>query len=89
MKWVTMWGNAQSTVLPMPARYAKDTTFRYPVLVPFNGNKIRITLDNYCINEEVKIDFVAVGIGNSLSDKMETNAKYLTFDGQSALGKNP
>ena len=35
MKWVTMWGNAQSTVLPMPATYAKDLTLRYPIFFFF------------------------------------------------------
>lgn len=37
MKWVTMWGNAQSTVTPEPAFYAKDITLRYPVFIPFQG----------------------------------------------------
>jgi len=80
MKWVTMWGNAQSTVLPMPATYAKDLTLRYPILVPFSGNKIKITLDNYCVNEDVKIDLVTVSIGNKLSDEQIKNVNYLTFN---------
>ena len=82
MKWVTMWGNAQSTVLPMPARYAKDLTLRYPVLVPFSGNKIRITLDNYCVDEYSKIDNVTISKGKSLSDEQTTDIKYLTFNGK-------
>ena len=40
MNWVTIWGNAQSTVLPHPAYYAKDITLRYPIFIPFNGNKM-------------------------------------------------
>ena len=82
MKWVTMWGNAQSTVLPMPARYAKDLTLRYPIFVPFDGEKIRITLDNYCVNEDVKIDLVTIGKGKSLSDMQDNDIKYLTFSGK-------
>jgi len=82
MKWVTMWGNAQSKVVPMPQRYAKDLTLRYPVLVPFKGNKIRITLDNYCVAEKSKIDLVAVSKGNSLSDIQQDEVKYLTFNGK-------
>ncbi len=82
MKWVTMWGNAQSKVVPMPQRYAKDLTLRYPVLVPFKGNKIRITLDNYCVAEKSKIDLVAVSKGNSLSDIQQDDVKYLTFNGK-------
>ena len=81
MKWVTMWGNAQSTVLPMPARYAKDLTLRYPIFVPFKGNKIKITLDNYCVNEEIKIDLVSIGKGKSLSDLQDDDIKCLTFNG--------
>ncbi len=82
MKWVTMWGNAQSTVLPSPARYAKDLTLRYPIFVPFDGDKIRITLDNYCINEDVKIDLLAVSRGSKLSDIQTDEIKYLTFNGK-------
>ncbi len=88
MKWVTMWGNAQSTVLPMPQRYAKDLTLRYPVLVPFNGNKIRITLDNFCVNESSKIDLVAVSRGKSLSDSI-IDINYLTFNGKKEVILNP
>jgi lysophospholipase L1-like esterase len=89
MKWVTMWGNAQSTVLPMPQRYAKDLTLRYPVLVPFSGNKIRITLDNYCVDEKSKINLVAISKGNSLSDIQLTDVKYLTFNGKREVTLEP
>lgn len=81
MKWVTMWGNAQSKVLPHPAYYAKDLTLRYPVFVPFDGNMIRITLDNYCCNEEVKIDKVGLCIGNQKGELFDEN-KLLTFNGK-------
>lgn len=81
MKWVTMWGNAQSKVMPAPQTYAKNLTLRYPIFVPFSGNKIRITLDNFCVDESVKIDYVCVGIGNTLSDEVGC-VKYLTFNGK-------
>ena len=80
MKWVTMWGNAQSTVLPHPAYYAKDLTLRYPIFVPFDGNKIRITLDNYCCGEEVKINRVAIAKGSKKCELL-SNITYLTFNG--------
>ena len=80
MKWVTMWGNAQSTVLPHPAYYAKDLTLRYPIFVPFDGNKIKVTLDNFCCDEEVKIDRVGISIG-SKSGVLSIPNKYLTFNG--------
>lgn len=79
-KWVTMWGNAQSTVLPHPAYYAKDITLRYPIFVPFDGNKIRINLDNFCSNEKVYINRVAISKGNKKCEIFEGNI-YLTFNG--------
>ena len=80
MKWTTMWGNAQSKVIPTPQTYAKDLTLRYPIFVPFDGTKIRITLDNYCVDEKIKIDSVLVSKGNELSDKQSNEFKYLTFN---------
>ena len=82
MKWVTMWGNAQSIVMPSPTKYAKDLTLRYPIFVPFDGNKIRITLDNYVIDEQIKIDYIVVSKGKKLSDEQINNWKYLTFKGK-------
>lgn len=81
MKWVTMWGNAQSTVLPHPAYYAKDLTLRYPIFVPFDGSKIKITLDNYCCNEDVTINKVSISIGNKNGDLLKDNI-YLTFNNE-------
>ena len=89
MKWVTMWGNAQSTVRPSPTKYAKDLTLRYPIFSPFDGNKIRITLDNYCINEHITIDYIVVSKGNSLSDEQTNDYKYLTFKGKKEAIINP
>ena len=80
MKWVTMWGNAQSTVAPHPATYAKDLTLRYPIYVPFGGNKIRIELDNYCCNEACTIDRVSVSVANKLNDEINENHS-LSFNG--------
>lgn len=82
MKWVTMWGNAQSICVPEPQRYAKDLTLRYPIFVPFDGDKIRITLDNFLIDEEVFINYISIGISDRLSDEVINNIGYLTFDGK-------
>lgn len=81
MKWVTIWGNAQSTVAPHPATYAKDVTLRYPVFIPFHGEKLRITLDNFCCDEDVEISSICVSLGDTLSDK-QSNVNYLTFNGK-------
>ena len=77
MNWVTIWGNAQSTVLPHPAYYAKDITLRYPIFIPFGGNKIRITLDNFCSNEDVKINRVSIAKGNKKGELL-SDGRYLT-----------
>ncbi|MDE7264486.1 MAG: hypothetical protein K2N64_07480 [Anaeroplasmataceae bacterium] len=79
MKWVTMWGNAQSLVLPHPAYYAKNVTLRYPIFIPFTGKKIRITLDNFCCSEEVAIEQISVGIGNKFSDELLISPLVLTY----------
>ena len=84
MKWVTIYGNAQSKVLPHPATYAKDLTLRYPLYIPFSGNKVRITLDNYCSDNICKIDFVTISLGDSLSDK-QCEIRYLTFSGNKSV----
>ncbi len=82
MKWVTMWGNAQSAVLPSPAIYAKDVTLRYPIFIPFSGEKVSITLDNFCCDEDVKISSLRIAIGNALSDTQEGIPYDLTVQGE-------
>lgn len=82
MNWVTIWGNAQSTVLPHPAYYAKDITLRYPIFIPFSGNKIRITLDNFCCCEDVYINKVGISKGNKKCELL-SDVTYLTFEGNS------
>jgi len=59
-KWVSMWGNAMSVTDHKPQTYARNLSLRYPVYCPFNGSKIRITLDNYCGDESVTISRVSV-----------------------------
>lgn len=54
-KWVAIWGNAVSIAAHRPESYAKNITLRYPVDVPFSGNAVRFTFDNYCGNEDIRI----------------------------------
>ncbi len=84
MKWVTMWGNAQSIVVPEPAIYAKNLTLRYPIFVPFSGNKLRITLDNFCCDEAVIISSICISLGNELSDE-QAEVCYLTYQGKRSI----
>lgn len=55
-KWVAMWGNAVSIAENKPEGYAKNITLRYPIYCPFDGNRIRLTFDNYCGTEPVQIE---------------------------------
>ena len=79
--WVTIYGNAQSKTMPSPARYAKNLTLRYPIYIPFSGNRISITLDNFCVSDTSHIHHVTIGRGSNLSDYM-TDPIYLTFKGE-------
>ena len=46
--WVSVWGNAVSIAEHHPEAYAKYITLRYPVYIPFDGDTLRFTFDNYC-----------------------------------------
>lgn len=63
--WVSVWGNAVSVGENRPERYAKDITIRYPIHIPFGGEAIRLTFDNYCGTESVKLDKVTVLYGGA------------------------
>ncbi len=62
-KWVSVWGNAVSVAENRPERYAKDITIRYPVNIPFDGEGIRLTFDNYCGTEPITLTKITVFYG--------------------------
>ena len=53
-KYVSMWGNAISIADRKPENYAKDLTLRYPIHPVFDGDKLKITLDNFCGTQPVR-----------------------------------
>ena len=61
--WVSVWGNAVSVAENRPERYAKNITLRYPVHIPFSGQALRLTFDNYCGTEAVRLSKVTVFYG--------------------------
>lgn len=67
-KWVAMWGNAMSISENRPESYAKNITLRYSIYCPFDGNKIRLTFDNYCGTEAVNISKTVVRIGDTVKE---------------------
>ena len=55
-KWVSVWGNAVSVAENRPERYAKNITIRYPIRMPFAGEALRLTFDNYCGIEPITLN---------------------------------
>ena len=62
-KWVSVWGNAVSVAENRPERYAKDITIRYPINIPFAGEALRLTFDNYCGTEAITLSKITVFYG--------------------------
>lgn len=62
-RWVSIWGNAVSIAENRPERYAKDITIRYPIHIPFSGEAVRLTFDNYCGTEPITLSKVTVFYG--------------------------
>ena len=62
-RWVSVWGNAVSVAENRPERYAKDITIRYPIHISFSGRALRLTFDNYCGTEAVRLANVTVFYG--------------------------
>lgn len=70
-QWISMWGNAVSIAEHRPESYAKNITLRYPIYVPFDGEGLRFTFDNYCGVENIDITRATVGISHaSILDKI-------------------
>lgn len=64
-QWISMWGNAVSIAEQRPEAYAKNITLRYPIYVPFDGEALRFTFDNYCGTEEIDITKATVAISHA------------------------
>lgn len=63
-KWVAMWGNAVSIAENKVEAYSKNITLRYPIYCPFDGDRIRLTFDNYCGTEQIQIEKTTVLSGD-------------------------
>ena len=75
--WVSVWGNAVSVAENRPERYAKDITIRYPIHIPFSGEAIRLTFDNYCGTEPITLSKVTAFYGGKFYPVL--------FDGERAV----
>lgn len=54
-KYISIWGNAISIADRRPENYAKDLTLRYPVHPLLDGDRMRLTLDNFCGTEAITV----------------------------------
>lgn len=86
-RYVSMWGNAISIADRRPENYAKDLTLRYPIHPVFDGDKLRITLDNFCGTEPVTVTEVYVAANKSQGSReiLEESVVAVTFCGKSSV----
>jgi hypothetical protein len=78
-RWVSVWGNAVSVAENRPERYAKDITIRYPIHIPFGGEAVRLTFDNYCGTEPVTLHRVTVFYGGTFYPVHFAGAREVTI----------
>ncbi len=81
-KWVGAWGNAISVSERRPENYAKNITLRYPVKMTLDGEAIRITLDNFCGNDAVRLTCACVAESRGGDRIVTETIKRLTFQGK-------
>lgn len=74
MRWCAVWGNAVSIAEHRPESYSRNITLRYPIDIPFSGDALRFTFDNYCGTEAVRITRATV----SAADPKGASYKDLT-----------
>lgn len=78
-KWVSVWGNAVSVAENRPERYAKDITIRYPIHIPFAGEAVRLTFDNYCGTEPITLNKVTVFYGGKFYSVLFGGERFVTI----------
>lgn len=77
--WVSVWGNAVSVAENRPERYAKDITIRYPIHIPFSGEAVRLTFDNYCGTEPITLSKVTVFYGGRFYPVLFASQRAVTI----------
>ena len=82
-----MWGNAISIADRRPENYAKNLTLRYPIHPVFDGDKIKITLDNFCGTEDVTVTevFLAQNVKNGSKEIKKETVTAVTFGGKTSV----
>ena len=78
-KWVSVWGNAVSVAENRPERYAKNITIRYPIHIPFHGQALRLTFDNYCGTEPITLSKTTVFYGGKFYPVLFQGLRHVTI----------
>lgn len=88
-RWVSVWGNAVSVAENRPERYAKDITIRYPIRIPFAGDSLRLTFDNYCGTEPVTFHDVTVLSGGKFYPVFLQGKREMTIPAGNRIVTDP
>ena len=88
-KWVSVWGNAVSVAENRPERYAKDITIRYPIHIPFAGEALRLTFDNYCGTEPITLSKVTVLYGGKVYPVYFAGERAVTIPAEKNVISDP
>ena len=88
-KWVSVWGNAVSVAENRPERYGKDITIRYPIHIPFAGEALRLTFDNYCGTEPITLSKVTVLYGGKVYPVYFAGERAVTIPAEKNVISDP
>lgn len=88
-RWVSVWGNAVSVAENRPERYARNITIRYPILVPFSGEALRLTFDNYCGTEPIMLSKVTVFYGGEFYPVFSEGTREMSIPAGERLVTDP
>ncbi len=80
-KWVACWGTATSITDRRECVYAKDITLRYPLLMPFDGSRVRIRFSNLTGTEPVTLTRVSVAVRRNGAHGTGYDPVSVTFGG--------
>lgn len=84
-KWVAAWGNATSIADRKPENYAKNLSLRYPIYMPFNSEKIKIGLSNFCGTEPITVSKVTIAKSDGNRNIYLNTIKKITFNGEESV----
>ena len=84
-KWVSCWGNATSITDRKEATYSKNLTLRYPIEIPFGGDKLRFRFSNLTGTEDVKLTKAFVALKTDFCRSLTP----ITFNGETTAVIQP